>query len=286
VRRRFADRPGHDGDDLQDWQDAVGPAVDGRAEDQPCMADLPVRGTARALTTLGDVEPVIHMLCGTDFRLSLSARIEHMFVQESAKRRCSFPGCGRPHLAKGLCRGHYEQQRAKRALQPLPSRPRGDPACSFVGCGNVAVNRGLCQAHANQRKKGQSLCPLRPFYGTQGPCRFDGCSKPRAVGGFCAGHAAQYYGGRPLAPLFKPKMGCDFPGCTKRHFALGYCQGHWRQLRLKRPLTPLRERTGRILKLGYVLIFEPTHPNAHKDGYVAEHTKVMAERAWPTAGTL
>jgi HNH endonuclease len=30
--------------------------------------------------------------------------------------------------------------------------------------------------------------------------------------------------------------------------------------------------------VGYVLIFEPTHPNAHKDGYVAEHTKVMAER--------
>jgi hypothetical protein len=112
----------------------------------------------------------------------------------------------------------------------------------------------------------------------KGPCRFDGCTKPRSAGGFCAGHAAQYYGGRPLAPLFKPKVGCDFPGCTNRHFALGYCQGHWRQLRLKRPLTPLRERTGRILKLGYVLIFEPSHPNAHKDGYVAEHTKVMAER--------
>lgn len=27
---------------------------------------------------------------------------------------------------------------------------------------------------------------------------------------------------------------------------------------------------------GYVLIFEPKHPNARKDGYVAEHTKVMA----------
>jgi hypothetical protein len=26
-----------------------------------------------------------------------------------------------------------------------------------------------------------------------------------------------------------------------------------------------------------VLIFEPTHPNARRDGYVAEHTKVMAE---------
>jgi hypothetical protein len=30
------------------------------------------------------------------------------------------------------------------------------------------------------------------------------------------------------------------------------------------------------MKLGYVFIFEPTHPNAHQDGYVAEHTKVMA----------
>jgi HNH endonuclease len=199
-----------------------------------------------------------------------------MFVQESVNRRCSFPGCGRPHLAKGLCRGHYEQQRLKRPLRPLRPRRRGDPACSFEGCGNVAVNKGLCQAHANQRKKGQPLRPLRPFYGTHGPCRFDGCSKPRVAGGFCAGHAAQYYGGRPLAPLFKPKVGCDFPGCTKRHFALGYCQGHWRQLRLKRPLTPLREKKGWHLDRGYVLLFEPTHPNAHNDGYVAEHTRVMA----------
>jgi len=77
------------------------------------------------------------------------AGIEHMFVQESAKRRCSFPGCGRPHLAKGLCRGHYEQQRCRRSLQPLPFRVRGDPACSFAGCGNVAVNSAsVCQAAA------------------------------------------------------------------------------------------------------------------------------------------
>jgi hypothetical protein len=27
---------------------------------------------------------------------------------------------------------------------------------------------------------------------------------------------------------------------------------------------------------GYIMIFEPTHPNAHRDGYVAEHAKVMA----------
>jgi hypothetical protein len=139
-----------------------------------------------------------------------------MFAKESAARRCSFPGCGRPHLAKGLCRGHYEQQRRKGSLRPLPPRRREDPACDFAGCGNVAVNKGLCQAHANQRRKGQPLRPLRPFYGTKGNCRFEGCSKPRASAGYCAGHAAQHYSGRPLVPLFHPKKDCDYPGCGNR----------------------------------------------------------------------
>jgi hypothetical protein len=64
----------------------------------------------------------------------------------------------------------------------------------------------------------------------------------------------------------------------KHHFALGYCQGHWRQLREKRPLTPLREKRGWRTDRGYIAIFEPTHPNARKDGYVAEHIKVMAAK--------
>lgn len=200
-----------------------------------------------------------------------------MFAQEPMNRRCSFAECQRPYYAKGLCRSHYQQQLLGRPLQPIRPRSQVRADCEFEGCDKRAVNRGLCQAHAKQRLKGQPLRPLRPFYGRKGPCRFDGCPKPRVAGGFCAGHAAQYYSGRPLAPLFKPKVGCDFPGCTKRHFALGYCQGHWRQLREKRPLAPLREMKGWRMDRGYVLIFEPTHPNAHKDGYVAEHAKVMAE---------
>jgi hypothetical protein len=195
-----------------------------------------------------------------------------------AENRCAFEGCERVRRTRGLCQSHYVQQRRTGSLWPLGTKRRVRRQCDFEGCDKLAANKGLCQGHHQQRKKGQPLRPLRPFYGTNGPCRFDGCSKPRAAGGFCAGHAAQYYGGRPLAPLFRPKVGCDFPGCKKRHFALGYCQGHWRQLRDKRPLAPLREMDGRILKYGYVLIFEPTNPNAHKDGYVAEHTKVMAAR--------
>jgi hypothetical protein len=211
------------------------------------------------------------------FRLPLSARIEHMFVYGRGRRNCSFPDCDRTYYAKGLCRPHYTQQSHNRPLKPIRPRSPIPTQCEFERCDKRATNRGLCPAHAKQRSKGQPLRPLRPFYGTKGPCRFDGCPKPRAAGGYCAGHAAQYYGGRPLAPLFKPKVGCDFPGCTKRHFALGYCQGHWRQLREKRPLAPLREMKGWRIDRGYVYLFEPTHPNAHRDGYVAEHTKVMAE---------
>jgi HNH endonuclease len=207
-----------------------------------------------------------------------SVRLEHMFAEKRTERKCSFPECNRAHYAKGLCSGHYQQQLRKGSLQPLGFRLPVRAQCDFAGCDKVAVNKGLCQSHHKQRRKGQPLHQLRPFYGKKGPCRFDGCMKPRTSGGYCAGHAAQYYSGRPLTPLFRPKVGCDFLGCTKRHFALGYCQGHWRQLREKRTLAPLRERRGWHLDRGYVVIFEPTHPNARKDGYVAEHIKVMAAR--------
>jgi hypothetical protein len=68
------------------------------------------------------------------------------------------------------------------------------------------------------------------------------------------------------------------PWLQETPFRTWVLPGSLATLREKRPLSPLRQRNGRILKNGYVLIFEPTHPNAHKDGYVAEHTRVMAAR--------
>ena len=35
---------------------------------------------------------------------------------------CSFPGCGKPHYAKGLCDGHYTQKRKGQELRPLRSQ--------------------------------------------------------------------------------------------------------------------------------------------------------------------
>lgn len=37
-------------------------------------------------------------------------------------RTCSYDGCGRKHYGRGLCRGHYQQQRSGQDLRPL--RPR------------------------------------------------------------------------------------------------------------------------------------------------------------------
>jgi HNH endonuclease len=199
--------------------------------------------------------------------------LEHMFGAAT----CSFPGCDRVRRTRGLCQTHYVQQRRTGSLWPIGTIRRQRRRCDFERCDKLAVNKGLCQGHHQQRKKGQPLRPLRPFYGRNGPCRFEGCIKPRVAGGYCAGHSAQYYSGRPLAPLFRPKKDCNFPGCPNRHYALGYCQGHRRQLRAGEPLRPLRPKLGRHLDRGYVLLFEPEHPNARRDGYVAEHTKVMAE---------
>lgn len=36
--------------------------------------------------------------------------------------KCSFPECGKPHYAKGLCQGHYTQQRKGQELRPLQPR--------------------------------------------------------------------------------------------------------------------------------------------------------------------
>ena len=42
---------------------------------------------------------------------------------------CSFPGCGRECLAKGLCAAHYQQQKRNpgNPLEPLPYRQRNTP---------------------------------------------------------------------------------------------------------------------------------------------------------------
>ena len=103
------------------------------------------------------------------------------------------------------------------------------------------------------------------------------CLAARATGGWCAGHAAKWYEKRPLKPLRRRRTGCDFPGCSNRHRSRGYRAAHYQQLRQGKALTPIYQRKGWYKATnGYVYLWEPDHPNANKQGYVAEHAKVMA----------
>src|SRR5690606_39402378 len=77
---------------------------------------------------------------------------------------CSFEGCDKPIMGKGLCAGHYHQQRRGQELRPL--RKRTSPketmsTCSFEGCDKPIMGKGLCAGHYHQQRRGQELRPLR-----------------------------------------------------------------------------------------------------------------------------
>jgi hypothetical protein len=106
--------------------------------------------------------------------------------------------------------------------------------------------------------------------------------------GLCTGHYAQQRQGKPLAPLrdYSRNGKCSFPDCGRPINSQRLCGEHARQQRQGRTLTPLRtERAHRTMVGGYVKVYDPKHPNAHKNGWVLEHVKVMSEHLgrplWP-----
>ena len=56
--------------------------------------------------------------------------------RKPSTRKCSVPGCGQPHGAKGFCFRHYKQ---KHRLE--------GPRCSIRGCDRKVAARGLCDQH-------------------------------------------------------------------------------------------------------------------------------------------
>ena len=80
---------------------------------------------------------------------------------------CGFEGCDKPQAAKGLCWGHYAQQRRGSELHPLgrfgggpPRGRRTPPECSFEGCTRPNRGKGLCDGHRRQRDRNPRK-PLR-----------------------------------------------------------------------------------------------------------------------------
>lgn len=66
------------------------------------------------------------------------------------KTTCTVPGCGRKHVARGLCTGHYNRwQKQGEAFDRSPIKilqPAGT-LCSIDGCERVIYGKGLCNPH-------------------------------------------------------------------------------------------------------------------------------------------
>lgn len=90
-------------------------------------------------------------------------------------KTCTFDGCTRAAISKGLCDGHRQQLRRTGTLSPL--RGSVERVCDFPDCGRPYRAAGLCPGHLWQRDSGRELTPLRQ-YRTAGPCNVTGCDLP------------------------------------------------------------------------------------------------------------
>ncbi len=118
-------------------------------------------------------------------------------------RTCEFEGCNKVHIAKGLCGGHYQQQKNGKQLTPLGATPKSrkyDTICSFPECDKEHRSRGLCAGHYQQFKDGKELTEIiRKEYPET--CTVEWCDRPHKAVGFCGAHYQQNKIGLELKPV-------------------------------------------------------------------------------------
>lgn len=78
-----------------------------------------------------------------------------------ATRTCIIDGCGRPHLARGLCHPHYSKFTRQGTIGDYPPvRSQGRPPCTI--CGKPMMALGLCQMHYTRQLRTGTV-DIRPY---------------------------------------------------------------------------------------------------------------------------
>lgn len=121
---------------------------------------------------------------------------------------CSFDGCYRMRVSRGLCGPHGKQRDKGQDLRPI--KPSGKGVCKFPGCGKIHNSRGYCIGHYQQWKKHQNpdlLKPLRPtFFPLSEFCEVSGCSEKPKARNMCDMHLRRWYATGdpgPVGPIRK-----------------------------------------------------------------------------------
>lgn len=83
--------------------------------------------------------------------------------KNAVQRLCSYPGCGRKHFAKDLCRSHYLiKYKRKQELRPLYTKdnPKQKPKCIVDGCDRLqkCLNK-YCKKHYYRMHTNGTLIP-------------------------------------------------------------------------------------------------------------------------------
>lgn len=135
-----------------------------------------------------------------------------------ADKKCSVPGCNRPHNCRGYCQRHYDTWRktGDALNRPKLKRVVGDwQKCVVVDCPAVAVSKGYCGKHYQRhRKTGDPMGLLVPNRGgvklmkNGGPCAAEGCGEKSYTKGYCRRHYHRFYNygdAMPEKPFTRPK---------------------------------------------------------------------------------
>lgn len=139
-----------------------------------------------------------------------------------SKKVCSFEGCSRHALSKGMCDRHYRRWKKHGSPKIVRLRVRG--VCSLEGCEDPHFGWGYCQRHY-ERYKRYGRFEKRPTYQV---CTFEGCGQKHAARGYCTSHYRQWREGGVLKPLLQRPTAteCVVEGCGEKPFRNGYCMKH------------------------------------------------------------
>lgn len=99
-------------------------------------------------------------------------------------RLCEWPGCARPHSAKGYCKTHYQRQRKG---TDMDGRYRCFILfCTWPGCNRKHYLKGLCSLHYDRQRLGRDMDA--PVKGSMVFCTWHGCTRKHNSKGLCAAH--------------------------------------------------------------------------------------------------
>ncbi len=159
---------------------------------------------------------------------------------------CSFPDCNRKYFSHNYCSKH-SWRFLKYGTPHLPEKTKEIRLCSVLGCNKKYKGKGYCVMHLYRFKRyGTTYLPKR-------------IKKPKKI-----------------------KL-CSVHECTRKLHAKGLCSMH--RLRLKKygevgqaSSTKGDRGTGHISETtGYRYFYKPSHPNAGRNGQIAEHTIIMSK---------